>query len=127
MTGTLTEEIPYVVQIYTCNGYRKNELLTYAAAAEHKQNHPIAKAIQEKALAMQLPLPEISEAEYKIGYGLTVTIDNKLVRVGSFRFIEMENIPIPAVIRQKQSACHHRGNSLVLVAINNESASEGKP
>lgn len=119
-TGTLTQERPHVVQIYTCNGYRKNEVLTYAAAAEDKQHHPIAKAIGEKALAMQLPLPQISEAEYKVGYGLTVRIDEKLVRVGSFRFIEMEKIPIPAVIKQKQTSCHQRGNSLVLVAVNNE-------
>ncbi|HDN26138.1 MAG TPA: heavy metal translocating P-type ATPase [Thioploca sp.] len=119
-TGTLTQERPHVVHIYTCNDSQNNEVFTYAAAAEEKQNHPIAKAIQEKAFLMQLPIPEISEAEYKIGYGITVTIDNKLVRVGSFRFIEMEDIPIPAVIKQKQTYCHKRGNSFILVAVNNE-------
>lgn len=119
-TGTLTLEQPHVVHIYTCNGYQNNEVLTYAAAAEHKQNHPIAKAIREKAFLMQLPLPEISQALYQVGYGITVTINDQLVRVGSFRFIEKEDLPIPAVIKQKQTSCHLHGNSLILVAVNNQ-------
>lgn len=119
-TGTLTLELPHVVHIYTCNNYQNEEVLTYAAAAEHKQNHPIAKAIREKALAMQLPIPEISKASYQVGYGITVMINEQLVHVGSFRFIERENIPIPTVIKQKQASCHQQGNSLILVAVNNE-------
>lgn len=119
-TGTLTLEQPQVVHIYTCNHYQTHDVLTYAAAAEHKQNHPIAKAIQDKALALQLSLPEISDAEYKIGYGITVMLNDQLVHVGSFRFIEMENIPIPVEIKQKQTVCHQQGHSLILVAVNSE-------
>ena len=48
-TGTLTEEQPYVGNIYTCSEYDENAVLTYAAAAEHKQTHPIARAIQKEA------------------------------------------------------------------------------
>ena len=121
-TGTLTLEQPQVGHIYTCQHYQVEDVLTYAAAAEHKQNHPIAKAIQDKALALQLPLPDISAAEYKIGYGITVTLNEQLVRVGSFRFIEMEGITIPIEIEQKQTFCHEQGHSLILVAIDNEVA-----
>ena len=121
-TGTLTLEQPQVVHIYTCNHYQTHDVLTYAAAAEHKQNHPIAKAIQDKALALQLSLPEISAAEYKIGYGITVMLNDQLVHVGSFRFIEMENIPIQVEIKQKQTVCHQQGHSLILVAVNSEVA-----
>jgi Cu2+-exporting ATPase len=119
-TGTLTQEVPHVGQIQTCNGYTEKQILSLAAAAEHKQSHPIAKAIQQKAERMQLHVPEIDDAAYKVGYGLTVSVDNQLVRVGSFRFIETEGIPIPAAIRQTQASCHNQGHSLVLVAINDE-------
>ena len=44
-TGTLTLEQPQVGRLYTVNHYSEDELLTYAAAAEYKQTHPIAKAI----------------------------------------------------------------------------------
>ena len=117
-TGTLTEEVPHVSQIHTCHGYTEQQILSLAAAAEHKQKHPIAKAIQQKAEKMQLHVPEIEEAAYKVGYGLTVSVDNQVVRVGSFRFIETEEIPIPASIRETQASCHSQGHSLVLVAIN---------
>jgi len=119
-TGTLTVEQPQVVQIYTCGKSQTEEVLTYAAAAEYKQKHPIAKAIQDKALALGLSLPEVAAAEYKMGYGITVTINEKLVRVGSSRFIEMEGITIPNDIHQHQMLCHEQGHSLILVALNNE-------
>ncbi len=79
-TGTLTEEQPHVGAIYTCQGINENELLTLAAAAEYKQTHPIARAIQQEALNRELRLPEIEKATYEIGYGLKVGIDPSTLR-----------------------------------------------
>ena len=119
-TGTLTHSQPHVGQIHACDGYSENEVLKYAAAAEYKQTHPIAKAILEESKIQQLTVPEIDEAEYKIGYGLTVTIDNKLIRVGSTRFMKMEGISIPPQIMAIQESTHHQGHSLVMIAINKQ-------
>ena len=116
-TGTLTEDEPHVAQIHTCSDYDAMSVLTFAAAAEYKQSHPIARAILKEAQDRQLKRPSIDEAEYKIGYGLSVTIENKLVRVGSRRFMEMEEILIPEPIRKTQETCHNQGHSLVMVAI----------
>jgi heavy metal translocating P-type ATPase len=116
-TGTLTLSQPHVGQIDTCHGYEENELLKYAAAAEYKQTHPIALAILNEAKTRELSLPDISEAQYEIGYGIKVNISNQLIRVGSARFIEMEGITIPAEIRKRQKSCHKQGYSLVMVAI----------
>ena len=71
---TLTLEEPHVGLIHSCNGFDKETLLTYAAAAEHKQTHPIARAIRQKAIDRNLVLPEINNAHYEIGYGLKVSI-----------------------------------------------------
>jgi Cu2+-exporting ATPase len=119
-TGTLTEEQPHVGSIHTCASLQENEILKYAAAAEYKQTHPIARAIQNESRARKLKVPEIDEAEYKVGYGLTVTIDNQLVRVGSQRFMEISGITIPPQITKVQNFCHHQGHSLVMVALNNK-------
>ena len=119
-TGTLTQEQPTVSEIYAFHGYSKNELLTYAAAAEYKQTHPIAKAILQKASQRGLILPEIEEAQYDIGYGLKVNIGQKLIRVGSTRFMELSGIAIPAEIREIQERSHEEGHSLVCVAINEQ-------
>ncbi|MEM7538685.1 MAG: heavy metal translocating P-type ATPase [Chloroflexota bacterium] len=119
-TGTLTEEQPHVGQVHTCNGYTEQQIMRFAAAAEHKQSHPIARAILQKADAMQLSVPEIDEASYKVGYGLTVRIEGQLVRVGSIRFIEAEGLTVPPALCEAQLNSHDQGHSLVLVAINED-------
>lgn len=121
-TGTLTQEQPHVGQIYTCNGYRENDVLVYAATAEMKQSHPIAKAILREAETRELRIAEREGAEYKIGYGLVVTIADRMIRVGSERFIEMEGISIPPAIKQSQKTCNLQGHSLVLVTVDQDVA-----
>jgi Cu2+-exporting ATPase len=71
-------------------------VLTLAAAAEHRQTHPIAQAILAAAIARQLVLPTIDEAHYELGYGLTVWLAGQRVRVGGERFLDMEGISLPA-------------------------------
>ena len=116
-TGTLTLEQPHVKASHLCSDYTADELLIYAATAEGKQRHPIALAIVEEARARQLNLRKIDDAHYEMGYGLTVTIAQRRVRVGSHRFIEKEGIAIPATIHAVQTSCHEQGHSLVLIAI----------
>ncbi len=119
-TGTLTEEVPTLSTLYPLNGYSEVELLTHAAAAEYKQTHPIALAILAEAQQRNLTLPKIDDAHYQIGYGLAVQIGDNAVCVGSVRFMEMEQIAIPAQIEQIQAHCYSQGHSLICVAINGE-------
>ncbi|MEK8020996.1 MAG: heavy metal translocating P-type ATPase [Candidatus Parabeggiatoa sp.] len=119
-TGTLTQEQPYVKAIHTCQDQTENDILCYAAAAEYKQKHPIALAIQKEAQNRHLDLPMIDEANYEIGYGLKVRLDDKLIRVGSIRFMTMEKIIIPPSILMFQTKSHDQGSSLVYVAVNEQ-------
>ncbi|HDN26462.1 MAG TPA: heavy metal translocating P-type ATPase [Thioploca sp.] len=119
-TGTLTQEQPHLGNIYTCNGVKENDLLTYAAAAEYKQNHPIARAIVQGANERTLNLPEIDDSQYEIGYGIKVKITDQLIRVGSIRFMEMEGIAIPGEIHKLQHSSHEQGYSTVYVAIDQQ-------
>lgn len=121
-TGTLTDEQPHVGAIHTYNGYTADDLLRYAAAAEEKQTHPIARAILQEARVRRLRLPEIQEASYKVGYGLKVTIDEQRVCVGSARFIALENITLSPQAQQHLAACAQQGRSLTMVAVNEELA-----
>ena len=122
-TGTLTHDQPEVGKIISSNGrYSSNEILTYAATAEHKLTHPLAQAILKKAKESGLVLPAIEDSSFTMGYGISVTIDNQLIRVGSARFMEMENIIIPQLIQSAIEQSHLEGHSLVLVAINTDIA-----
>ncbi|NKB60832.1 MAG: heavy metal translocating P-type ATPase [Gammaproteobacteria bacterium] len=119
-TGTLTDEQPEVKEIYPCSVYEENQILVFAATAEARQKHPIAKAILEAVQIRDLQILDIDEAEYQIGYGLTVSSNGKLIQVGSARFIEMNHISIPTDIEKEQHLCHEIGHSMIMVAVNGE-------
>jgi heavy metal translocating P-type ATPase len=119
-TGTLTHETLEVGNMILCADYGEVQLLTYAATAEQKLTHPIAKAILNKAKASQLKLPLIEDAQYQIGYGVTVNFQNQLIQVGSIRFMEIEGIPLPAQIETAMANSHEQGHSLVIVAMNRQ-------
>jgi P-type E1-E2 ATPase len=119
-TGTLTEEQPHVCTIYSCSSYSKNDILIYAATAEYKQKHPLAKAILQEAENRQLSVLPIEDSEYKLGYGIAVYVDGKTIYVGSERFMNVEGITIPSGIKQQQDFCHEQGYTLVIVAIDSE-------
>ena len=122
-TGTLTHDQLEVGKIISSNDrYSSNEILTYAATAENKLTHPLAQAILRKARESGLVLPDIEDSSFTMGYGITVTIDHQLIRVGSARFMEMENIVIPELIQSAIEQSHLEGDSLVLVAVDSEIA-----
>ena len=121
-TGTLTLGEPRVGRVHACPPHAAHDVLRLAAAAEQHQSHPIARAIRHAARAGGVDAPPLAEAEYRVGYGLTVTVEGRLVRVGSMRFIDVAAIAIPPALVDVQRRCHREGHSLVLVAIDHEVA-----
>jgi len=139
-TGTLTLERPTIAQIHTLNGMSAEQVLFFAAAAEARQTHPIARAILDAAAELDMQLPAIDQAHYEVGYGLKVRLVSNglesspdeeptghnplschpLIRVGSGRFMTMEGIPLPAQIHTLTEACQAQGHSLVMVAVDDE-------
>ncbi len=119
-TGTLTTGQPEVGQIIVCDELGEDEILTYAAAAEHRLTHPIARAIYQQAEERHLNLPDIEAANYKIGYGVTVSLNNQIIKVGSARFMTMEGIALPSIIEEASNRSQQEGYSLVMVAINEQ-------
>lgn len=115
-TGTLTLEQPHVGAIYTYNSVSEDTVLTWAAAAEQRQTHPIARAIMQAARERGLTPPAIDDAQYKIDYGLHVVLDGRAIRVGSARYMALEQIESPDALHQLHATCHDQGYSLVLVA-----------
>jgi len=65
-TGTLTLEQPQVSHLYPIEPLNEETLLTYAAAAEYRQKHPIARAIIVAAEQRGLNLPTIDDAAYQV-------------------------------------------------------------
>lgn len=121
-TGTLTSEQPKIGRIILSQEsvYTENQILAWAAAAERKLAHPIARAIVEKAEQRRLLLPTIADSEFHIGYGITVNIDGKVIRVGSQRFMELEQITIPTSLQIALSNSQDEGHSIIMVAVDEQ-------
>lgn len=117
-TGTLTEKMPEIGKIILCDQYKEEEVLIYAAIAEHKVAHPIAKAILNKAKDSKLTSPYIDDSQYKVGYGITVNFNDKVIKVGSVRFMNLEKLSLPKKIEIAMQHSLSLGNSLVIVAVN---------
>jgi len=116
-TGTLTMEQPQLAEIHSLESFDNETLLSYAAAAESRQSHPFAKAIQAAAKLRKLELPNIEEASYQVGYGIQVKIDNKVVQIGSAKHMKQQEIKFPDQIQTLKANSDAKGHSLVYIAI----------
>lgn len=121
-TGTLTQEQPTVGKVHSFLDFDENSVLRFAAAAEYRQNHPVAKAIIEKATELELVLPEMEDASYELGYGIQVSIEGSLVQVGSVRFMQQKGVELPEGILPLQQQAEELGYSLIYVAVGEQLA-----
>ena len=119
-TGTLTLEQPEVGKIHCFGEWDEETVLLCAAAAEQRQTHPIAKAILEKAAALDLQTPDLEDARYEVGYGIKVTVDGRVIQVGSARFMEHEGVELSAAAQTIQQEGESEGFSLIYVGINGQ-------
>ena len=116
-TGTLTRERPEVGRILTFDRHDESQILGWAAAAENKFSHPIAKAILDRHARLGAPIPETDETKYAVGYGVTVGVEGYVVHVGSARFMAHEGIQLPAGLDREIERVHDEGHSLIMVGV----------
>lgn len=85
-TGTITEGKPKVTDVIPV-GISENDLLQLAYSLEIKSEHPLAKAIVEKAEEMQISSLDITDFESKTGNGLCGALENSKIYAGSSKYI----------------------------------------
>ena len=95
-TGTLTEGRFRVAMVETTEGYDKNEIIRYAAAAEAGSTHPIAAAIIE-ACAEPIAQSKIKDVRNVAGKGITAKAENDTITVGNRGFFDEEGIELPEI------------------------------
>ena len=94
-TGTITEGSPRVTDIFPAEGVSEEELLSLAYALEKKSEHPLAKAIVQKAEEKNLSAKEVSDFEALSGKGLKAKLDGKVLAGGKLDFIKEMQKEIP--------------------------------
>lgn len=90
-TGTLTKGVFKVTDIVPAGRYSKEEIIRYAAMAESRSNHPIAKSIVDFAGVEDFQLKDYEEIS---GRGIRVSIEDKEIMIGNdslLHFAEIEH------------------------------------
>jgi heavy metal translocating P-type ATPase len=91
-TGTLTYGTPEVMDIRPANGVTDECLIEAAAIAESQSEHPVAKAILNKASQMGIRLRQPDRFEYTLGRGIVASIDEEEIVVGNFLHLQHEGM-----------------------------------
>jgi len=114
-TGTITTGRPAVTEISTYNGISRDELLRVAAALESRSEHPVAKAVVERARADALHVGEPDNFEAVPGLGVRGTVNGISTIIGNERFMEQEKLTIPADLMAQRTQLESEGKTVLLV------------
>jgi len=125
-TGTITKGKPEVtdqisnIQYQTSNVKRQTsggDLLYWAASAERGSEHPLGRAIVERAEAEGLGLAEPLEFQAVRGKGVVATVDGQRVLVGSRRLMAEHGLD-PAPLEGTLRRLEEEAKTAMLVAVN---------
>ena len=92
-TGTITSGEPKVTDIVPDEtffeeiGNNAGKLLAIAASVEAKSEHPLAKAIMERAKTDEISVAEVTDFSAVVGNGLTATLAGKMIKAGNLSFV----------------------------------------
>jgi Cu2+-exporting ATPase len=74
-TGTITQGAPQVTDVLPAEGFDERTLLELAYAVEANSEHPLARAIRERAEQEGLPLRAVQDFQALPGSGLKATLE----------------------------------------------------
>ena len=89
-TGTITSGEPKVTDLLPAEGITEEELLTNAFALEKKSEHPLARAVLQKAGELEIKVPEVEEFQALPGNGLSAVLEGRRLVGGNFTFISTQ-------------------------------------
>ena len=119
-TGTLTYgklEVSDVISF--AGGIDENGLLSLAASAEAKSEHPLGKAIVSCAKDKGVKLIDSDCFEMTAGKGISAVVSGRNMICGNEKFLTENSILISAEITAKLNELRSQGKASVLVAVDN--------
>jgi heavy metal translocating P-type ATPase len=115
-TGTLTQGKLHVTRIKTFNGLDEKDVLYTAAIAEKRSEHPLGKAIIERAEKSGFAVPHPETFEDFKGKGVRVRWDSRTIAVGGPGFLRDEGVEIPDSVQKLREEKESEGMTSLLVA-----------
>ncbi|MBQ6122851.1 MAG: cation-translocating P-type ATPase [Clostridia bacterium] len=112
-TGTLTCGRLAVSDVLPMTDMTPDALLVLAASAERLSEHPLGKAIAERAKGM--PLMPVCDFKMQAGKGIQATMDGRAYRLGSEKFIAQAGVQLDGPARAALEKLRGEGKASVIV------------
>ncbi len=113
-TGTLTRGEPAVTDVVSTDG-DEDDLLALAGAAERPSEHPLARAIVQRAREHSLDIADVSDFQAFAGQGVRARLNGQTVWVGTAELLRAHDID-PAPLAEDAARLEAEGKTTVLVA-----------
>ena len=121
-TGTITQGNPTVTNYKTVQGVRHGldlKLLRLVAAVEHNSEHPLASAVVRYAQSRELDLPEVTEFSAIAGNGVQGIVSDRLVQIGTQRWMSELNIETD-IFQEQKDLWEADGKTVIFIAVDGE-------
>jgi Cu+-exporting ATPase len=121
-TGTITFGKPTVTDFITVNGTANSnelKLLKLSASVERNSEHPLAEAIVYYASSQQVELTDAREFEAIAGSGVQGFVSDRLVQIGTQRWMAELGINTDA-LQDHKNRLEYLGKTVVCIAVDGE-------
>ena len=116
-TGTLTYGRLDVSDIISFNeSISETDLISLAASAEAKSEHPLGKAIVAYAKTKEVPLVESTAFRMTTGKGISAEVDNRKLLCGNEKFLTENGVSIDNKVQAVLERLREQGKASILVA-----------
>ncbi len=112
-TGTLTTGNMQALGVFVEAGHTEKTVLASAAAVEAGSEHPLARAIVEKAREDGIAIPSATGFSAEAGFGATATVDGNAVAVGRPAWLESRGFTLSPELAAHLEQLHLTGNTVV--------------
>ncbi len=118
-TGTLTAGKHAVTGVVAIDG-DTDRLLTMAAAVERDSEHPLARAIVERASADHIDAPVASDFQSMTGLGVKGTVDGRSVAIGGPSLLRSLELEAPTDLSDQIDQWESQGAAVLHVVADGE-------
>lgn len=118
-TGTLTYGDLKVSDIIPTGDFTKNEVLAIASAVENLSEHPLAKAIADKANDEHIAVEKVSNFKMYPGRGVFGINSKGKIYAGNLNYIK-ENFEISDKTNTYLDNLNSEGKAIIIVGLNNQ-------
>ena len=115
-TGTLTTGNMRALAVHAEAGHTEQEVLGRAAAVEAGSEHPLARAIVERAREEGAEIPQATGFSTEAGFGATAMLGSESIAVGRPAWLEAQGFAFSPELQKHLEELHLTGNTVVGVA-----------